>query len=171
MKKSDNIFLVGYMGCGKSTVAKLLAENMERTFLDLDIEIQRRSSQPIDKLFEKDESHFRMWEKRVLEEISSQRSQVIATGGGTPINPDNLQTMKRSGLVVYLNLSVDTLIARLQHDNSKRPLVAGKTKSELAAFVTDHFRQREHHYQQADIIVEATIPVTELQSVIENYSR
>lgn len=172
MKQARNIFLMGYMGCGKSTVGQLLASGLNRRFVDLDVFIEERARKSVSEIFAQDgEPFFRTLEKELLAELASAENQVVAVGGGTPVDPGNLRVMQSSGISVYLELPVAELIKRLQSDLEKRPLLAGMDNEELEVFVTGHFQQRESVYRRAELRVPATISVEGLMEKLNAYSR
>lgn len=172
MKQARNIFLMGYMGCGKSTVGSELALELKRRFVDLDAVIEERAGKSVNEIFkEEGEDVFRWLEKERLAEIASAEGQIIAVGGGTPMKPENFGMMKSSGITVYLELPVADLIKRLRSDRENRPLLADMDNDQLEAFVTAHFQKREPVYQRADICVPATIAVKDLIETLNSYSR
>jgi shikimate kinase len=123
-----NIVLVGFMGTGKTTVGKPLAQRLDMTFLDMDDEIVRREQMPVSRIFaEKGEPHFRALERALAVELAGRTGLVIGTGGGIVLNPDNIRDFSRTGLVVCLSLEPATIVERLAGDAS-RPLLAGDDK-------------------------------------------
>ncbi|QHE52943.1 shikimate kinase [Pontibacillus sp. HMF3514] len=118
----NNIVLIGFMGSGKSSVGKLLAEQTHRTYIDLDQKIEEDAGDSIPNIFKKEgEEGFRMRETEVLRELSSRDSTVISTGGGIVEREENLSVLKEHGPVIYLHASFEEISARLQEDES-RPL-------------------------------------------------
>ena len=119
----QNIFLVGLMGAGKSTVGKQLARRLKVDFYDSDRVIVERTGVPIATIFEiEGEQGFRERETQVLEELSQYSGCVIATGGGSLIRPENVEIIKRNGQLVYLRASAEKLYTRIKHDKA-RPLM------------------------------------------------
>ncbi len=119
----QNIFLVGLMGAGKSTVGKQLARRMKLDFYDSDRVIVERTGVPVATIFEiEGEQGFRDRETQVLEELSGYSGCVIATGGGSLTRPENVEIIKNSGKVVYLRASAEKLYSRIKHDKV-RPLM------------------------------------------------
>lgn len=149
------LFLIGYMGCGKSAVGTALSSISQTPFVDLDDYIENDIGMSIASIFRlKGETFFRELEQESLDEIMRSRAEfVLATGGGTACFGDAVQRMKAAGKVIYLSGSVDYLLFRLQDSIAKRPLLASKTSEELHAFVSAHLAAREVHYRQADFIV------------------
>ena len=150
------IFLIGYMGSGKSTIGKLLAKNAGLQFVDLDLFIEKRHHKSIGQLFtEKGEPGFREIERRALEEVSEFETTVISTGGGAPCFFDNMDLMNRSGLTIYLKVSESKLVNRLHHIKHNRPLIKNKNEEELRLFISENLRKREPFYNQAKLIFDA----------------
>ncbi len=123
MRHSRNIFLVGPMGVGKSTIGKQLAARLGLRFEDSDQEIQRRTGVDIPTIFEfEGESGFRKREKAVIEELTQLDGVVLATGGGVVLDPDNRRNLTAHGLVIYLHCSPEQQYSRTEKDRS-RPLL------------------------------------------------
>ena len=141
------------MGTGKTTVGKLLAKQLRRSFIDVDEFIENRYHKTIAAIFEeKGEAGFREIEHRALQEISSFENVVVSTGGGLPCFFDNMDLLNRTGITIYLRASVNELIERLINDMQKRPLIKGKSKEELHDFIETNLKKRELFYNQAQII-------------------
>lgn len=118
-----NIFLVGPMGVGKTTIGKLLASDLKMDFVDTDHEVEKRAGADITWIFDVEgEQGFRFRESRVLEDIANKSHQVIATGGGIVLDPLNRNVIKTKGYCVYLSANLDQLVARVGKDK-KRPLL------------------------------------------------
>lgn len=118
-----NIFLIGPMGAGKSTIGKLLAKTLGRDFCDSDKEIERRTGVSIPMIFDYEgEAGFRRREAEVLAQLAEQEAAIIATGGGAVIMPENRELMQRRGFVVYLKCSVEKQMERT-HKDTNRPLL------------------------------------------------
>ena len=122
--KNRNIILVGYMGCGKSTVGRKAARALEYQFLDTDSVIEEEEGMSITKLFEtKGETYFREKETEFLRRLLvGPKGNIIATGGGLPMREDNPELLKELGTVIYLKPTIDTLVTRLSGDKT-RPLL------------------------------------------------
>ena len=119
----NNVFLVGLMGAGKTTVARSLAKRLEMAFVDTDREIEGRTGVSIPTVFDiEGEEGFRRRESEVIAQLSKQSAQVVATGGGAVLRPENLANMRDGGFVVYLNVPPAILWERTRHDRN-RPLL------------------------------------------------
>lgn len=149
------IFLIGYMGTGKTTLGRELAETLGLEFIDLDYYIQARYQKTVGRLFEEfGESGFREIEKRMLREIGEFENIVVSAGGGTPCFYDNMEYMKQSGKTIYLKASPEALAKRLNTCKEKRPLIKDKDEEELYLFVKESLDKREPYYSVADLIFE-----------------
>lgn len=156
------IFLIGYMGAGKTTVGKELAKRMELSFIDLDLYIEARYHKTVRELFEeKGEAYFRETERKMLHEVSMFEDVLISTGGGIPCFFDNMSFMNEEGTTVYLKVSSEELAKRLELVKHTRPILKGLTGEELLNFVTENLRKRESFYTQAAIIFNAEQMLTE----------
>lgn len=144
------IFLIGFMGTGKTTLGKALALHLGITFYDLDQLIEQRYMKSITDLFSKyGEDGFRELEYKILHEAGEFENVVIACGGGTPLYYDNMDYMNRNGDTIYLKSSIETLIRRLEEDGAKRPLIAEKSGSQLKDFIVELLAKREPYYLKA----------------------
>lgn len=149
------IFLIGYMGVGKTTAGRELARVLNLEFIDLDHFIQNRYNKTIAQIFEEvGESGFREIEHKILKEVSDFEDVVVSTGGGAPCFFDNINVMNESGTTVYLKASPDLLADRLDTCKEKRPLIKDKSKDELLAFISENLVKRESFYSQAKIVFE-----------------
>jgi shikimate kinase len=153
MARSDKIVLVGFMGTGKSTVAKLLAERLGIGRVDLDEEIEREAGCTIAELFDaKGEAHFRDLESGVLARLlASDRPFVLATGGGAVLREANREAMLRSGFVAALTASPERIIERVSGDGS-RPLLRGNVGERVRRLMDD----RKRAYDFAHIKIDTT---------------
>jgi shikimate kinase len=151
-----NIFLVGMMGAGKSTVGKALARRLGREFVDSDREIVARTGVPIATIFEiEGEDGFRNREAAVLADLATRRDTVIATGGGAVLAEANRRLMRESGIVVYLHASVDHLHDRTRHDILRPLLATGDRRETLAALL----ETRDPLYREAaHLVMESGLP-------------
>lgn len=152
------IVLLGYMGSGKSTVGKALAEKLNFPFKDLDSEIEILEGKTISQLFsEKGEIYFRKIENQLLKKIlQNENNLVVATGGGTPCYGDTLEFLLASPKVtsIYLQTEIPELSKRLFPERKSRPLISHlKSEEEVFDFVRKHLFERSFYYNQADLII------------------
>lgn len=149
---AGSLFLVGPMGAGKSTLGRLLADCLNWTFVDADRVIEERAGADIPWIFDLEgEDGFRQRETQVLEELTQVPGQVLATGGGAVIRPENRAVLSERGTVVYLRTSIAAQLRRTSKDRN-RPLLQ---KPDPEKVLTDLLRQREPHYVAiADIVVD-----------------
>lgn len=149
------IFLIGYMGSGKTTLAKKLASKLELPFIDTDDEIVKEIGMSITEYFQlHGEEKFRELERKQLLK-TAQQNAIVSTGGGSPCFFDNMQWMNENGISVYLQMSPKSLFDRLSQSKlNKRPILIGKTEEELFNFITEKLTEREPFYQQAHLIID-----------------
>lgn len=145
-----NIFLVGLMGAGKTSVGRLLAKRFGKTFYDCDHEIELRTGVKIPVIFEiEGESGFRARETTVLRELAALKDIVLATGGGAILREENRQTLKDAGTVVYLRASLDDLWQRTRHDRNRPLLQTADPRGKLEEL----FAQRDPLYREVASVV------------------
>ena len=148
------IYLVGYMGCGKSTIGRKLADLLSLNFIDLDKYIEERYFKTIPIIFEEEgENGFRDKERHTLTEVSQFEDVVVGTGGGTPCFFDNMEVMNQSGITIYISPDIDTLANRILKSKTERPLISGKSREELLTFIDDALKKRSPFYEKAKIII------------------
>ena len=149
------IFLIGFMGSGKTTVGRPLAKALGLRFVDMDHHITDTCHKTVGELFEAlGEEGFRELERKTLAELSAQDGFVMATGGGAPCFFDNMEVMNRAGSTIYLKVSPEGLAARLRHGCDKRPLLRGRNDEELLEYIRTALAGREKFYTQARITVD-----------------
>lgn len=147
------IFLIGYMGAGKTTLGKALARNLGLTFVDLDWYVEERFHKTVRQIFEeRGEDGFRDVEKRMLHEVGDFENVVISVGGGTPCFFDNMDYMNGAGETVFLDVDVDVLFRRLRVAKQQRPLLAEKTDEELKTFIVEALQKRLPFYTKAKYV-------------------
>ena len=146
-----NVYLVGLMGAGKTTIAKTLARRLAYHFVDSDHEIESRTGVRLPTIFEiEGEEGFRRREAQVIADLARMHGCVVATGGGAVLRPDNRENLRASGLVIYLNVPLQTLCERTRHDKN-RPLLQ---VSDPLRKLTELYQQRDPLYRSiADLVV------------------
>lgn len=160
------------MGSGKTHWGKLLSAKLQLPFRDLDSLIVEKEQKSIADVFtEKGEEYFRYQEKQTLEElINEEESFVLSCGGGTPCFFNNIELMKKSGKVLWLNTSIDVLKERLLKERMSRPLIRDINEEELRRYIVRKLSERKLYYEQADAMVnEESITLEELiRSLLQN---
>ncbi|HEX7584722.1 MAG TPA: shikimate kinase [Prolixibacteraceae bacterium] len=149
------IFLIGFMGCGKSTMGRALASELKLTFIDLDSFLEEKYFRTIPQIFaEEGEEGFRRKERIVLEEVSAFDDVIVATGGGAPCFFDNMDLMNNSGFCIFLDVNKESLVNRLIHAKNERPLIKGKSLAELGKFIDGMMEKRRPFYEKARYILQ-----------------
>lgn len=144
------IFLIGFMGCGKTTTGKILAQKLNYSFFDTDNEISSITGKSISEIFkDKGESYFRELEKLIIQNLENKDNCVISCGGGLPCHNNLMNQINRQGISIYLKLSSNRLFERLKNDTNNRPLLNGKKNSEMQKFISDLLNEREYFYLQS----------------------
>jgi len=151
------VFLIGFMGSGKTTIGKKLANYLKYEFIDLDKLIETKAGMSIVNYFEMHgEGAFRELERDILQKTEFPENVIIATGGGAPCYGDNMEWMNNNGLVAYLSLSPKALASRLEHSKTDRPLIRHLKGDELIDFISSKLQEREVFYNQAKYVVSAS---------------
>jgi len=158
----NRIFLIGYMGSGKTTIGKLLATRLGYSFVDMDAYIEEKQFKTISQIFaEQGEHEFRLLEQKCLHEVAEYENVIISTGGGAPCFFDNMEFMNSHGLTIYLKLTATELAGRLEAIGvSKRPLLANRKGEELRRFIAEGLSKRESHYEKANYSLSGDIDET-----------
>ncbi|MBN2596680.1 shikimate kinase [Labilibaculum sp.] len=144
------IFLIGYMGCGKSRWGKIIAAHYGFHFVDLDTLIEEREKLTIPKIFEKfGESGFRQREHDALKSIFEAENLIVATGGGAPCFNNNMEEMNRLGVTLFIECSPLLLRERITNSDSERPLVKNFSQDELLDYITRHLKFRMPYYEKS----------------------
>ena len=162
----DNIALIGFMGSGKTTVGKLLAKTMDMKFVDIDKVIEAQEKKSINDIFhKKGQIYFRDLEREVISQQSLKNNCVIATGGGSILDNENIKRLKETSFIVFLNASIECLYLRLK-DNSTRPILNGvEDKKKL---IEELLEKRKFLYQiSADYIID----INEYTNIYETVDR
>lgn len=142
------------MGCGKSTLGHLLASTLELEFIDLDTFLEEKYFRTIPQIFaEEGEAGFRRKEKNVLHEVSVFDDIIVATGGGAPCFFDNMEVMNNSGFCIFLDVDTASLVNRLIHAKTERPIIKGKSPDELYHFIEEMMLKRRPFYEKARYII------------------
>jgi shikimate kinase len=163
------IFLIGFMGSGKTTLGRKLAARMNYEFIDLDHKLEQQVELSIAEYFSFfGEDSFRKLEREVLRKTVYPENVIISTGGGLPCFFDNMDWMKANGKVVYLSLSPKTLADRLEAGKEDRPLLQDKHGEALVAFIEQKLGEREKFYSQANIIADGlSLTAERLEQILE----
>lgn len=149
------IYLLGYMGSGKSVIGDELAGLLKYKFIDLDEAVVKAAGMPVPHIFEvHGENHFRQLEKEQLHKTIETENAVIATGGGTPSFFDNMKWMNSHGTTVYLKMNPGILFRRLAFEKADRPRLSHLTDIELMEQIVEDITRREHVYLKAQHIIE-----------------
>ncbi len=164
------IFLIGFMGAGKSFIGKRLASKLGLDFLDMDSILEKKQGMSIAEIFEEHgEGYFRNLEAEYLQEMINLEKVVVATGGGVPCFNDNMEWMNHHGVTIFLDVPVEILTKRLMNESAERPLIKGKTAKELEAFIQNELDERMKYYQQAQFDCHAGFPAEEVVKSLSRY--
>ncbi|MBZ4644726.1 MAG: shikimate kinase [Petroclostridium sp.] len=165
----QNIVLTGFMGTGKSTVGKHVAGELDMGFIDTDHIIEHEQGMTISEIFsQKGEAYFRELESKVVEKVAQQENMVIATGGGVVLRSENMQNLRKNGIIIRLKADVETIL-RNTSQNSNRPLLQhGDLRSRIEAILN----QREAYYSNNDYEIDVSLlTVEQVVSMIMNIYR
>jgi shikimate kinase len=147
---AERIFLIGMMGSGKSHWLKQMAKWNKSVGYDLDALIEMNEEKTIDEIFNEDgEAYFRKAESKILNWFKEKKKYVVATGGGTACLQENMDFIKKEGVVIWLDESIEVLVKRLSNDQAHRPLIANLLDNQLAAFLEQKLVERHPFYKQA----------------------
>lgn len=148
------IILVGFMGCGKSTLGKKLAARLDIPFIDSDTEIEQHFNKSIGEIFsEHGESQFRELETEYIKALDLRDDFVLATGGGMPCFGNNMGLLNQIGTTFYMQRSAKELTHRLINAKKKRPLIVGMDEEELLSFVENRLLLREEYYIKSTVVL------------------
>ena len=166
----SRVFLIGFMGSGKSTLGSKLAGRMGYRFVDMDHLIEETAGMTIPGIFrEHGEKVFRKWEHDVLLELCRQEKIVVSTGGGAPCHGEMIDIMNRHGATVYIRLAPAILRDRLLRSRTERPLIRGKSGRELDEFIEGLLKEREIYYNRATRVIDGRDP--DLDSLVEDLQK
>lgn len=158
MVKNHTIYLIGFMGSGKSTAGKELAAILGWSFIDLDQEVERHAGKTIREIFAQNgEEYFRNLETQILRSLDNKSDKVISAGGGTPCHSSNMDFMRKNGLTIYLKMTPRELRNRLSGSAGERPLIKDLDQVQLLRFIEDKLAERRRWYEMSEIIVEGNI--------------
>lgn len=164
------IFLIGYMGCGKTTLGRAVAARARVRFVDLDEYVEEQAGCTVRDIFEREgEAEFRRREREALAEMAElagsnpSEALLVACGGGTPCQPGAMELMNAVGTTVMLATSHSRLLARLVDGAAKRPLIAGKSEAEISQIITAGLAARMPHYSKAAHTFDSTFLETDQQ--------
>lgn len=152
-----NIYLIGMMGVGKTTIGALLAQRLQWLFVDLDEVIERITEKSISEIFsEEGEEYFRDLESQAILQLDQEEPIVVSCGGGTPCFNDNLEVMNQRGLTIYLSAGINHLVNGLKHGHSARPLLEQLVGDEetLEDYLMELLESRSPFYEQADLTID-----------------
>ena len=149
--ENRNIFLIGFMGVGKSTIAKILAKELDAELVEMDETIEAEAGITINEIFEKyGEEHFRDLESALVERIADKGGAVVSCGGGAVLRQKNVENMKKNGRVVFLSATPETIYERVRY-STNRPLLKGNMNVEYIAQLME--RRREAYENAADVVI------------------
>jgi shikimate kinase len=144
------IFLIGFMGCGKSTLGRKLATRLGYTLIDLDHQVEKIANSTIANYFSANgEEAFRKLESETLKTLDYPKNCVVATGGGTPCYFDNMDWMNANGLTIYIEMTPLALAKRLEQGISKRPLLSNLSEEGIVHFIENKLEERNVFYKKA----------------------
>ncbi len=172
MHEKKLIYVIGFMGSGKSTAGKRLAAALGWSFIDLDRKIEEVAGKTIPLIFSQDgEEAFRKTESDVLMNINPQEGTIVSTGGGTPCHGDNMDYMLKNGLTVYLKMTPGQLTHRLLESTTVRPLIKNISDENLPGYIEKVLAIREKWYSRAEIIIEGiNLDLNRLLTLVKNHS-
>lgn len=154
MLTGNKVYIIGFMGSGKTTTGRKLASMLDWSFTDLDRSIEEHTAMTIPEIFsQKGEPYFRVVEAEMLRKLQHYANIVISTGGGAPAYEDNMDYMLGTGLTLYLKLTPGQLKNRLAGSDGERPLIKNLTDKELLGYIEEKLQSREKWYSRAEIIV------------------
>lgn len=156
------VFLIGFMGSGKTHWGKQLAAKLKIPFYDLDEVIVEKEERSVTEIFaECGEEYFRVLEKDTLESlIDDNESMVLSCGGGTPCFFNNIETMKKYGVTVWLNTHAEVILQRLMKEKSSRPLLKNIADEDMKSYIIRKLNERRMYYEQADVVLDNENSIT-----------
>jgi len=166
-----NVFLIGFMASGKTTLGSQLGALLGMRYVDMDEYIEQKNGNTIRKIFvTKGEEYFRNLEKEALSDLAKENGVIVATGGGSACFHNNIDVMNSHGLTVYLKVSTEELVRRLEATKVDRPLLWGKSNDELTVYITEMLKIREPFYSKAKVIIPSDNPdAADIAAVVKPY--
>jgi len=150
----NNIVLIGFMGTGKTTAGRLLAQRTGRTFVDLDEEIERSLAMPVSEIFAQyGEGFFREQEQHMIRQLNCRNNMVVATGGGAVLCEENVRNLRQCGLVIALQCQPDIIAKRIEGDPVVRPLVKQENGLQV---ITGLLQERSSRYEAANFTIDTS---------------
>lgn len=152
------LILIGYMGSGKSTLGKKLANKCQLPFLDSDQLIEAQTGHSVSDIFAQfGEAHFRQLEKEVIERLHDHEAFVLSCGGGLPCFNNQMEVLNKLGITIYLERPPKELARRLLHSKTERPLIQDKSLDELVSFIEMSLENRKAYYEKAQVTVPRSV--------------
>jgi shikimate kinase len=169
MSRNHILYIIGFMGSGKTTAGKRLASLLNWSFIDLDKKIEEYAALKIPEIFSlHGEDHFRMIEAEVLRSLVTDSDSVISTGGGTPCYAGNMEFMLETGFTIYLKLTPGQLMSRLESSSDERPLIRNLEGENLLNFIGEKLSLREKWYEKSDLVVNGfDLDINSLHSIVK----
>jgi shikimate kinase len=151
------LFLIGFMGSGKSTLGKRLAKKIDYEFIDMDELLEQQEGMSVTDIFEqKGEEYFRQKETELIQQFDPEHNKVIATGGGSPCFKQNMEIMNHKGITIYLRMTPAGLVNRLRNATELRPLLKNLTTDEqLLEYISGKLQNRDPYYLLSKCIIKA----------------
>lgn len=150
------IFLLGFMGSGKSHWGRLWAAAHNFNFIDLDEELEKQEQKTVAAIFEtRGEDYFRQKETILLRSLTAQSNSIVSCGGGTPCFFDNMAWMNKNGLTIFLEATTQFILKNIKNEKDKRPLIKDKDDAEVIFFIDQKLKERQPYYSKAKIIFPA----------------
>jgi shikimate kinase len=171
MSGNHILYIIGFMGSGKTTAGKRVASLLDWSFIDLDKKIEENAGLNIPEIFSlHGEDHFRNVEAEVLRSLVTYSDTVISTGGGTPCYGNNMEFMLQTGLTIYLKLTPGQLMSRLNNASEERPLIKNLTGENLLNFIRAKLEYREKWYERSELIIDGfNLDLTNLNFRIKSH--
>ena len=151
-----HIFLLGFMGSGKSHWGRLWAAAHNFNFIDIDEELEKQEQKTVAEIFEtRGEDYFRQKETILLRSLTAQSNSIVSCGGGTPCFFDNMAWMNKNGLTIFLEATTQFILKNIKNEKDKRPLIKDKDDAEILFFIDQKLKERQPYYSKAKIILQA----------------